>query len=83
MYELLIAVASLLKRMALGTRISIAATHRLRGCGSWALEHNLSSWALGLSCSAACGIFPNQGLNLSLALAGRFFTTEPPRRPLC
>ena len=39
--------------------------------------------ALGLSCSAARGIFPNQGLKLSLALAGRFFSTEPPRRPLC
>ena len=29
----------------------------------------------GLSCSAACGIFPDQGS--SLALAGGFFTTEP------
>ena len=32
----------------------------------------------GLSCSVACGIFLDQGLNLSLLhLAGSFFTTEP------
>ena len=38
--------------------------------------------AHGLSCSAACGIFPDQGLNQSPALAGGFFTTEPPGKPL-
>ena len=32
----------------------------------------------GLSCSATCGIFPDQGS--SPALAGGFFTTEPPGR---
>ena len=31
-----------------------------------------------LSCSTACGIFLDQGLNPSPALAGRFSTTEPP-----
>ena len=40
----------------------------------------------GLSCSAACGIFLDQGTNLSLlhlpALAGGFFTTEPPGKSL-
>ena len=36
----------------------------------------------GLSCSMACGIFPDQGLNVSPALAGRFFTPEPPGKPL-
>lgn len=40
-------------------------------CGSPALEH-------GLGCSAAYGIFRGQ----SLALAGRFFTPEPPGRPV-
>ena len=31
----------------------------------------------------ACGILPNQGLNLlSPALEGRFFTTEPPGKTL-
>ena len=38
--------------------------------------------ACGLSCSVACGIFPNQGsgdtMHVSPALAGGFFTTEPP-----
>ena len=36
----------------------------LRSCGSQALEHRLSvvvAW--GHSCSAACGIFPDQGSN--------------------
>ena len=33
---------------------------------------------LRLTCSAACGIFPNQGWNLCPpALAGGFLTTEP------
>ena len=36
--------------------------------------------APGPSCSSACGIFPNQGSNLSPALAGKFLTTEPPRK---
>ena len=35
------------------------------------------------SCSVVRGIFLDQGLNLcSPALAGRFFTTEPPVKPL-
>ena len=39
--------------------------------------------AHGPSCSVACGIFPDQGLNLwSPALAGRLSTTAPPGKPL-
>ena len=39
--------------------------------------------ARGLGCSSACGLFPNQGSNLlSPALAGGFFTIEPPGEPL-
>ena len=34
-----------------------------------------------LSCSMVCGIFPDQGSNLSPALAGGFFSTEPPGSP--
>ena len=38
--------------------------------------------AHGLSCSAACGIFPDQGSNpCPPALAGRFSTTAPPGKP--
>ena len=40
--------------------------------------------AHGPSCSAACGIFPDQGSNpWSPALAGRFSTTAPPGKPKC
>ena len=37
-----------------------------------------------LSCSAACGIFLDQGLKLCLLLCqlNFFFTTEPPEKPL-
>ena len=38
--------------------------------------------AHGRSCSAACGIFPDQGSNpVSPALAGRLSTTAPPGKP--
>ena len=51
------------------------------GCssrGAQALEHRLSRCAHRFSCSEACGIFLDQGLNLCLQhLANRFFTTEP------
>ena len=38
--------------------------------------------AHGLSCSTACGLFPDQGSNpVFPALAGRFLTTAPPGKP--
>ena len=37
--------------------------------------------AHGLSCCTAFGIFLDQGLKLSPALAGGFFNTEPPGKP--
>ena len=40
-----------------GFRAAVVAVPRLQSTGSIALEH-------GLSCSAACGIFQDQGLNL-------------------
>ena len=46
--------------------------------GSGADVPRLSSCGLGLSCSVACGIVPVQASNPSPALAGGFFTTEPP-----
>ena len=43
---------------------SLAENTGLSSCGSRALEHRLSSCGTrGLSCSAACGIFPDQGSN--------------------
>ena len=45
-------------------------------CDSQALQHKFSS------CSSACGIFLDQGSKpVSHALAGRYFTTEPPGKP--
>ena len=35
-----------------------------------------------LTCPMVCGIFPEQGLNLSPALAGRCLTYEPPGKSL-
>ena len=63
----------------------------LSSCGAWASHCGGFSCcrasALGhtgsvvvahrLSCPTAHGIFPDQGSNRSLALAGRFFTTGP------
>ena len=58
-----IAVASLCGARDLGMQASVVAACRLCSCGSRALERRLSSVVLGLSCSAACGIFPDQGSN--------------------
>ena len=74
----LVAVHGLLIAVA-----SLAAEHRFQGldfssCGSQALEHRLSSCGARDQLLSACGIFLDQGWNLlSLALVGRFFTTEP------
>ena len=40
--------------------------HRPSNCGSQGLAHRPSSWALRLSFSMTCGIFPNQESNLCL-----------------
>ena len=54
---------------------SIIAAPGLWSTGSIVVAH-------GLSCPAACGIFPDQGSNpVSPALADRFFTAEPPGKP--
>ena len=41
----------------------VAAACGLRSCDSRALEHRLSSVVHGLSCSTACVILPDQGLD--------------------
>ena len=38
--------------------------------------------ARGLSCSAACGIFLDQGLNPCLSISRRFLATKSPGKPL-
>ena len=49
---------------ALGTWASVVVSHRLISCGSQALEYGINSCGARLSCSVACGIFLDQGLNL-------------------
>ena len=49
-----------------GVLTSVMVAHRLRSCGSQALEHRLSSpgaQGLELSCSTASGVISGQGLN--------------------
>ena len=70
MSGLLSAVASLVMEHGLWSMWA----QKLRLAGSVDMAH-------GLSCSTACGIFLDQGLNLSLALTGVFFTIEPPGKP--
>ena len=66
---------------ALGTWVSVLVARGLRGCGSRALEHRLSSRAARLSCSVACGIVPAGIGPVSLALQSSFLTTGPPGNP--
>ena len=70
---LLIAGASLVAERGLwGTRASVVAA-------PWLYSRGLIDVAHGLSCSKACGVFRDQGWNACLlALADRFFSTEPP-----
>ena len=50
-------------------------------CSSWPPEYRLSSCGTGFGYSK-CGIFSESGTEpMTPALAGRFFTTEPPEKP--
>ena len=65
MHRLLSEVVSLCcGAQAVGTRASVVAARELSSCGLRALERRLSSVVHRLSCSAACGIFLDQGSNL-------------------
>ena len=56
------------------TEVASLVEQRLQG--TWALEVGVHR----PSCSLACGIFPDEGLNLCpIALAVKFLTTEPLR----
>ena len=77
-----IAVASLLAEHGLwGVRASAVVARGFSSCGSWALEHKLSScgsqaWLLHGMCNRpGLGIKP-----VPPALAGRFFTTGSPEK---
>ena len=71
-YGLLIAVASLVEQEPWGSQSSAVAAPGLQSTVSVDVVH-------GFSCSEACGILLEPGIEpLSLALAGGFFTPEPP-----
>ena len=54
----------------------------LQHVGSEVVAPRLNTAAQRLSCSEACGNLPGSRLeHASPALAGGFFTTEPPGRP--
>ena len=63
--------------------------HRLQG--TWLQQSRLLApreraqqlWVHGLSCPTTCGTFPGSQVEpMSPASAGKFFTTEPPGKPL-
>ena len=70
--RLLTEVASLVAEHGLSGSVVVGC--RLYSTGSVVGAHRLS-------CSAACGIFPDQGWNPSPALIGKLFTTEPQGSP--
>ena len=82
-YSSLRCAGLLLQSRALGMQALAVAAHRLRSCGSLALEHRLSScgtWASLLHCMWD---LPRPGIEpVSPALAGRFSTTVPPGKPV-
>ena len=68
---------------ALAAQASVLGARGLTSCSSWALDIGSTAVVHRLSCSTACGIFLDQGLNLCLLRwQADFFTTEPPGKPL-
>ena len=67
---------------ALCSRGSVVAEHGFSSCSSWALEHRLSSCGpRALLLSGIWDLSRSRTEPVSPALAGRFFTTEPPGKP--
>ena len=72
---LLISVASLVAEHGLSVL-------QLCSCSSWALEHRLNSCSTLGSVALQHVAAPRSGIEpVSPALAGKFFTTEPPGKP--
>ena len=87
-HELLIAVASFVVEHRLQSVWAlIVAVCRLSNCGSWTLENRLNgcgTWAYLLHGPYGLGLWvlPRPEIeSVSPALAGGFFTTEPPGKP--
>ena len=83
-HRLFIVVASLFVEHGLqNVQASVGAVQGLSGCSSWALKHRLNSY--GAWAQLICNMWdlPRPGIDpMSSALAGGFFTTEPPGKPL-
>ena len=81
--RLLIVVASLVAEHRLwGPQASAVAAPGLSSCSSPALEHRLSSYGTRAQLLPGTWGLPASGIEpVSPALAGRFFTTEPPGKP--
>ena len=79
---LLVAVASLISKYGpQGLWASVVVVCGLSICGSWAPEHTLHGCSTNLVAPWHVGL-PRPGVKcVSSALAGRFFTTEPPEKP--
>ena len=60
---------------------SVVAAHELSSCGSPALEHRLNSCGTGTQLLCSTWDDPRSGIKpVSPALAGEFFTTDPPEK---
>ena len=71
------------RAQALGRDGSVVTAHGLSSCGSWALGHRFDD--CGTQALLICDIWdlPGSGIEpMSPAMVGRFFTTEPPGKPL-
>ena len=71
---LLISVASLVVKLGSGVRGLSSVAPGLWSTGLIVVAHEVS-------CSVACGIFLDQGLNSFLMHGQALFTTEPPEKP--
>ena len=70
------------RAQAVGTQASFIAMHGLSSWGSWALEHRLGSCGTWAQLLQGLWDLPELGIEaVSPALAGEFFTTEPPGKP--
>ena len=78
---LLIMVAFLVENRLEGVKVSVVAARGLNSFNSWALEHRLNSCVAQASLLCSMWDLPGSGIEpLSPALAGEFFTTEPPEK---
>ena len=81
-HGLLSVLASLVLHGLWGARSPVVATHGSGIAALGLLSTGSIVAAHRLSCFEACGISPDRGIKpISPALAGKFFTTEPPGKP--